>query len=255
MADNREQEQAFDAYFRATRDRLVGQAFVLVGDLQDAQDLAQRALEQTWRHWPKIRRYERPDAWTRRVLFNLALNERRRWGREVPLGRADRASEDTPDDHLAIVAALRVIPVSQRKALVLHDAVGLTVSEIASELNAPEGTVKSWLHRGRAAIAEELNRDNVEQELRTTRTGSPSFATMTSAVRTSRLGMSSTTSTRARDTAILLGKPCTFRRPRRSGSRLSRPSTTAASDSSPCPPTSPRSPLRRRAQPCRLSAR
>jgi len=37
--------------------------------------------------------YESPDAWTRRVLFNMALNERRRWGREQPIGRTDRVIE------------------------------------------------------------------------------------------------------------------------------------------------------------------
>ncbi len=72
-------EEAFDNFVRSQRDRLVGQAYLLVGSIESAQDLAQRALEQTWRHWKRVVNYESPEAWTRRILFNMALNERRRW--------------------------------------------------------------------------------------------------------------------------------------------------------------------------------
>ena len=50
----------------------------------------------------------------------------------------------------------------QRDALVLHHLVGLAVTEVASELGVPEGTVKAWLSRGRrrlaAALAERTGR-------------------------------------------------------------------------------------------------
>ncbi len=133
---------SFDAFFRDERDRLVGQAYVLTGDLHLAHDLVQQAFERAWRHWAKVERYESPPAWIRRVLFNLALNERRRIGREVALG--EHHDGGTPDEeHLLVVEALRALPEPQRKALVLHHAVGLSVMEVAAELDVPVGTVKS----------------------------------------------------------------------------------------------------------------
>jgi RNA polymerase sigma-70 factor (ECF subfamily) len=39
---------------------------------------------------------------------------------------------------------------------VLHDVLGLGVSEIAAELKTPEGTVRSRLSRARASLAREL---------------------------------------------------------------------------------------------------
>jgi DNA-directed RNA polymerase specialized sigma24 family protein len=36
--------------------------------------------------------------------------------------------------------------------------VGLSVAEIAAEMSAPSGTVMSWLYRGRAQLAAELER-------------------------------------------------------------------------------------------------
>jgi RNA polymerase sigma-70 factor, ECF subfamily len=39
------------------------------------------------------------------------------------------------------------------RALVLHDGAGMSVHEVATDMNVPEGTVKSWLSRGRTAAA------------------------------------------------------------------------------------------------------
>ena len=58
--------------------------------------------------------------------------------------------------HLDIAEALHRLSRSQQRALVLHDVVGLSVVEIAAELNVPRGTVRSWLSRGRAALAADL---------------------------------------------------------------------------------------------------
>ncbi len=57
----------------------------------------------------------------------------------------------TPD-RLALMAALAVLPRQQREALVLHDGIGLSVAEVAAELDVPEGTVRSWLSRARAVL-------------------------------------------------------------------------------------------------------
>jgi RNA polymerase sigma-70 factor (ECF subfamily) len=148
----------FDRFFNAERDRLVAQAYLLVGDVHAAQDLAQRTLERAWRHWARVGRYDRPEAWARRVLFNLALNEHRRWGRERSWSDVDAPVVDGPSErHVALVQALRNLPVDQRKALVLHDGAGVPVAQVADELGVPEGTVKSWLSRGRAKLATQLS--------------------------------------------------------------------------------------------------
>lgn len=160
--DEESDADAFDSFFRAERDHLVAQAYLLVGELSAAQDLAQQALERTWRHWKKVRRYDNPAAWTRRVLFNMALNTRRRWGREQPLGKVERAVAETPEEHPEVVTALRRLPDQQRKAVVLHDAFGFSIAEVATELGAPEGTVKAWLSRGRSMLARELDGEPME---------------------------------------------------------------------------------------------
>ncbi|MEW2045130.1 sigma-70 region 4 domain-containing protein [Streptomyces sp. NPDC005476] len=58
---------------------------------------------------------------------------------------------------MAIVAALRLIPYEQRRAIVLHHLVGLSVEETARETEVAPGTVKARLSRGRHTMAPHLS--------------------------------------------------------------------------------------------------
>ena len=154
----------YDEFFTSMRPQLVGLAFALTGNSQVASDLAQEALLRSWVHWEKIRTYQDPNAWARRVLRNLAANHARH------LRRAPRPTptEDVPEldaDRVALLQALAHLPRPQREALVLHDGLGLTVAEVAAELSTPEGTVRSWLSRARAVLAPVLSAGNDTTEV------------------------------------------------------------------------------------------
>ena len=62
------------------------------------------------------------------------------------------------------MTALRTLPADQRQALVLHHIVDLPVAEVAHEMGVAVGTVKSWLHRGRAALAAQLAEEAIGHE-------------------------------------------------------------------------------------------
>jgi RNA polymerase sigma-70 factor (ECF subfamily) len=87
--------------------------------------------------------------------MNLAKN---RWRRtKVALGhlrrqRLEHVAGPSPD-RVAAVAALATLPDSQRRAMVLHYLADQSVADIAAQEGVPVGTVKSWLHRGRTALA------------------------------------------------------------------------------------------------------
>jgi RNA polymerase sigma-70 factor (ECF subfamily) len=106
-----------------------------------------------------------PEAWVRRVAFNLAANRRRRLARQARALVRLGPPGDVPPlgvEELAMGEALRTIPARQRVAIVLHHVVGLPVTEIAVEMGVPAGTVRSWLARGRAALARTLTDDEPE---------------------------------------------------------------------------------------------
>jgi RNA polymerase sigma-70 factor (ECF subfamily) len=89
-------------------------------------------------------------------MYNLAVSQWRRSRRLVPIGELELKGPDQHPDALALSAALRSLPHRQAQAIVLHDAAGLSAIEVANELNVPEGTVRSWLSRGRAVLAARL---------------------------------------------------------------------------------------------------
>ena len=126
-----------------------------VGNLAEAQDLVQEAFTRAVARWDRIAAYDDPSAWVRRVAWNLATS---RWRRQrtatafLLRQRQQHVAGPTPD-RVALTAALATLPPTLRKAFVLHYIAQLTIAEIAQDEDVAEGTVKSWLHRGRALVA------------------------------------------------------------------------------------------------------
>jgi RNA polymerase sigma-70 factor (ECF subfamily) len=148
----------FTAFFNDVSQSLFAQAYALTGDVQDAKDLVQESLARAWRRWDRVAGYDNKEAWVRTVLHRLAVG---RW-RQLQTRRRHEGRPEVGDDsgdcdeRLDLVRALGTLPVKQRRALVLHDLVGLTAAEVATEMGASPETVRVWLHRGRQALARQL---------------------------------------------------------------------------------------------------
>lgn len=152
-------EADFTALYQARFAHLAGQLYAFVGDAGEARDLVQEAFVRAWQRWSTISRYDDPVAWVRRVAWNLALTRHRRlalFRRFAHKSRLPDSVAPVGPDRVALVAALRQLPEQQRRALVLHYLADLPIAEIAVETGVAEGTVKSWLHRGRTELAKLL---------------------------------------------------------------------------------------------------
>ncbi len=155
----------FEDLYRREHRPLVRLAWTLTGRRDLAEELVQDAMLAVHRDWDRVRRYESPGGFTRRVLLNAATSAARRRAAEgralarVPTDGVHR-DELPPDD--AFWSALRSLPERQAQAVALHYLEDLPVSEIAGILDIAEGTVKVHLHRGRMALAE-LLRDELEE--------------------------------------------------------------------------------------------
>jgi RNA polymerase sigma-70 factor (ECF subfamily) len=154
-----EPDDGFESFYRGAFGRLVEQLFLVTGDVAEAEDVVQEAFARAATRWRHLRGYEVPERWVRRVALNLALDGLRRTRRRLAaltrLGPAQHAPAVSVDN-LALLTALRSLPRGHRGAVVLHHLVGMPVEEVARELRVPSGTVKSWLARGRRALAREL---------------------------------------------------------------------------------------------------
>ncbi len=151
-------QRSFDELYSASFQGLTLQLYAFLGDLAEAQDVVQEAFCRAFARWKSISQYKDPVAWVRRVAWNLATSRFRRQktvSNFLRRQRPERAEEPSPD-RVALVRALATLPPHQREAVVLHYMAQLTIAEIAAQQAVAEGTVKSWLSRGRAALAERL---------------------------------------------------------------------------------------------------
>jgi RNA polymerase sigma-70 factor, ECF subfamily len=149
----------FDAFYAAHFRRLTGQMYAYCNDMAEAQDLVQEAFCRALNKWERLSAYDDPVAWVRRVAWNLATSRWRRLRtahRHAGTLREQHAPEPSPD-RVALTRALATLPPTQRRAMVLHYLADMSTADIAHQDGIPEATVRSWLHRARTALAEQLS--------------------------------------------------------------------------------------------------
>lgn len=158
------------AFLRGDYDRVVRAVALVCGDRQRAEDAVQDALVDVW---TKRRAVDDLSGWVATAALNRA---RSRW-RSLSAERrafsrlADRsAHRQAPVEPAAtfdarLAAALRNLPRGQREVIALHYLLDMSVAVVAERLGLAEGTVKTHLHRGRAALrvalGEEADREEV----------------------------------------------------------------------------------------------
>ena len=151
--------EEFADFVHAAKDPLYRMAYLLCGDHHRAEELTQQTFERTWRAWPSARDGD-PLVYARRVLANQRIDTWRRTRREVLTGVEHEARRNTPDhaDRIsardAVVRALLLLPVKQRRVVVLRHLLDLPEAEVAEELGIPIGTVKSTGSRALARLHE-----------------------------------------------------------------------------------------------------
>jgi RNA polymerase sigma factor (sigma-70 family) len=147
---------AFAWFFRAEFPAVLKTVWLVVHDRGRAEEITQDAFVQLLLHWPKVARYQRPDAWVRRVAIRMAVRALRR----AALGRALERELETPalpaPVDVDLVAAVRRLPAAQRAAVVLFYYEDRPVAEIAQILGCAEATAKVHLHKARRRLAELL---------------------------------------------------------------------------------------------------
>lgn len=160
----------FAAVTAPWREELLGHAYRMLGSWDEAEDAVQESYLRAWSGWAAFEGRASVRTWLHRILANVCLSSlsgRRR--RALPSGLdplGPGAPETLPsqtwiqpvaerrdDLRLALVAALQLLPPSQRAALVLREALGFSAVEAAAILELSVPALKSLLQRARSRIA------------------------------------------------------------------------------------------------------
>jgi RNA polymerase sigma-70 factor (sigma-E family) len=150
-----------DAEFReyvATRGRaLLRSAYLLTGNLADAEDLVQSALAKTYQAWARIEDLGALDGYVRRAMVNTHISWwRKRRLEEFPTDEIpDRPVADHAGDsdlHDSLRRAIDRLPQRMRAAVLLRYFEDMTEAEVADVLGVSQGTVKSTVSRAVAKL-------------------------------------------------------------------------------------------------------
>ena len=165
--------RAYAQLVRQHQDRIFRHLLNLTGSREEALELSQEVFLKAWEALPGWRPEAQFHTWLYRIASNLAydLLRRRRIVTYEPLAEDYDvpADEAGPEARLqarqgmaALDAALARLPPDQREIVLLREVEGLSYDELAATLGIDEGTVKSRLARGRAALAQAFRRTHHE---------------------------------------------------------------------------------------------
>lgn len=184
--------RSFDGLAAASRRPLLAHCYRMLGSTTDADDAVQEALVRAWRHLPAFEGRSSFRTWLFSIATRVCLDlAERRGARRLPsLDDAPPADpslppgapivdpvwiEPLPDAAwcdgdpdgaespeasctrrqsvaVAFLAAIQMLPASQRAALLLHDVAGWPAAEIADALDTSAPAVHSALQRARATL-------------------------------------------------------------------------------------------------------
>lgn len=151
--------RAFETLYRSVAPRLYSVALCCMG----RRDLAEEVVQESFvRIWHNAVRYEAhlaaPLTWMISITRHQAIDQLRKH-RELPLSdlQQETLADDSPSAHQQLDSArqaralshcLEQLDTMQRQAITIAYFHGLSASELAEQLSAPLGSVKSWIRRG-----------------------------------------------------------------------------------------------------------
>lgn len=135
-------------------------AYLLTGDVHEAEDLLQEAFVRLGGRFFKLRDPERAAGYLHRTVVNLARDHGRRVHRERQLKErltpSPAASPARTDETEHLWPALINLPVRHRAVLFLRYFMDLSEAQTAEILGCSPSAVKSLTHRASSSLRKEL---------------------------------------------------------------------------------------------------
>ena len=152
---------AYAAFYRESRGRLLHQVYAYCGDGEVAQRALADAFVSAGHHWRKIADDPDKDAWVREHAFKATGRSLNR-ARKPWYVRALR----TADEHRPILSALQVLPPTDRKLVILYYMVGLDLPHAGREAGVTDDAAHRSLTDSALVLAEFGGLDGTPEGIR-----------------------------------------------------------------------------------------
>ncbi|MDM5190695.1 sigma-70 family RNA polymerase sigma factor [Bacillus sp. DX4.1] len=151
---------AFEQLISLHQDRLYRTAYMYVQNKEDALDVVQ---ETVYKAYLSIEQLQKPNyflTWLTRILIHNAyqlLGEKKKV-KKIEDGREADTYEAMPnklhqiEQHIDLQGAIQRLDENYQTVIILYYYYDLPINQIAWQMNIPEGTVKTYLHRARKSL-------------------------------------------------------------------------------------------------------
>jgi DNA-directed RNA polymerase specialized sigma24 family protein len=144
-------DAAYAEFVTARQPVLRRLAYAACGDWRRADDVLRAALVKLYVAWPRLEREGSEDAFVRRAVIRSDLEPHRPDARPEPMTKG----------HDPVLEALLALPAKQRKVVLLHNGLGLSIDETADDLRLSRSAVRMLVQRAADSL-----RDTLAEEAR-----------------------------------------------------------------------------------------
>lgn len=161
----RERDAEFTEFFRAEYPGLVRAFYLLTADQAEAEELAQEAMARSYERWDRVGAMQSPAGYLYRIGVNLNRHRLRHLAvqaRRLLAMTRDVQSEHVPVVRREIAEAIASLWRGQREAFMLVEWLGLNAEEAGRMLGIAPASVRSRVHRAKAALRARLSEEGGE---------------------------------------------------------------------------------------------
>lgn len=151
--------EAFEELLMIYSDQLYRTAFLYVGNRDDALDIVQETSYKAYIAIKTLKKNKYFSTWLTKILINTAFDLLKKQKTNIPLENVEQFIANTEEynfEQIDLFRAIKDLKETYRDAIILFYFHDLPIKEIATIMDIPENTVKTYLHRGKEQLKTNL---------------------------------------------------------------------------------------------------